>query len=165
MKPIRSFLLLIILFFACFNASSQQVSPPPDSTWRAVSAQILGPGGFGSVRFEKTMFKRRDYYYCFGLGYFSEGEKYLGFPVGLGKLFFLKNQRSAFDLSFTVNPMLLIKDAGTDKDDRIYMNYFPGIGFRRFSTENVVWGLFFTPLINEYKTLMPYGGVSIGYYW
>jgi len=157
-------LIISVFFLLAFGAVRGQLdSLPLPNNWKSVSAQFLGTMGYGGVRFDNSILKSKNWYYSVGLGYYSDGDRYVSLPLSLGHLFFFSNKRSAIDLSVTANPMILYKKVFEDKP--VFFNFFPGIAYKKFSTEKVVYSFQFTPLINEFNRFMPYGGFSIGYHF
>ncbi len=123
-----------------------------------------GAGLFSSVNYERQFTKEAGLGFRVGVGFYTEKAFYLTIPVGINYLFALKNQKSFIDaglgMSFTrLNGDLFGKGQQYNSDH--FVNFVPSIGYRKHSSNNVMWRISVTPVANKYG-LVPWIGFSIG---
>ena len=85
-------------------------------------------------------------------------------PVGINYLFPLRNDRSfieaGFGVTWTEIDAKLFSNSPNSNENN-FLSFIPSIGYRRHTTNNVMWRISLTPVINK-KTFVPWIGASIG---
>ena len=123
-----------------------------------------GNGLFASVNYERQLTKQPGLGARFGVGFYSENAFYLTIPVGIDYLFKLKSDKSFIDAglgaTWTRIDGNLFGDSKNSNGDN-FINFIPSIGYRRHTTENLMWRISLTPVINKYG-FVPWLGLSIG---
>jgi hypothetical protein len=126
--------------------------------------EALGNGLFGSINYERQLTKMPGLGARIGFGFYSEKVFYLTIPAGIDYLFKLKNDRSFLDaglgVTWTYADGKMLGKAKNSNDDN-FVNFIPSIGYRRYTANNVMWRVSFTPISNRY-TFVPWLGISIG---
>ncbi len=123
-----------------------------------------GNGLFGSVNYERQLTKEPGLGARVGIGFYSEKAFYLTIPVGINYLFKLNNDHSFLDVGLGAtwtrkNGELFSNNKFSNEDH--FVNFMPGIGYRKHTVNNVMWRISLTPLANKF-TFVPWLGVSIG---
>jgi hypothetical protein len=123
-----------------------------------------GSGLFGSVNYERQLTKQPGLGARVGIGFYSENAFYLTIPAGINYLFKLKNEKSFIDAglgaTWTRIDGKLFGDSKNSNGDH-FVNFIPSIGYRRHTSNNVMWRVSVTPVANKYG-FMPWIGASIG---
>jgi hypothetical protein len=123
-----------------------------------------GNGLFGSVNYERQLTKEPGLGVRIGIGFYSENAFYLTIPAGINYLFQLKNAKSFIDAglgaTWTRIDGKLFADSKNSNGDH-FVNFVPSIGYRRHTSNNVMWRISITPAANKYG-LVPWIGASIG---
>lgn len=124
-----------------------------------------GAGLFSSVNYERQLTNKPGLGARIGVGFYTENAFYLTIPVGLNYLFQLKNEKSFIDAgigaSWTRIDGKLFSKATSSSNGDHFVNFVPSIGYRRHTSNNVMWRISITPVANR-NTLMPWLGASIG---
>jgi hypothetical protein len=123
-----------------------------------------GNGLFGSVNYERQLTKQPGLGARIGLGFYSENAFYLTIPAGINYLFKLKGEKSFIDAglgaTWTRIDGELFGDSKNSTGDH-FVNFVPSIGYRRHTSNDVMWRISVTPVANKYG-LVPWIGASIG---
>lgn len=123
-----------------------------------------GNGLFASVNYERQLTKEPGLGVRLGIGFYSEKAFYLTIPVGINYLFKLKSEKSFIDAGLGATWTRIDGDLfGSSKNSNgdHFVNFIPSIGYRRHTTNNVMWRISLTPVANKYG-LVPWLGFSIG---
>ena len=99
-----------------------------------------------------------------GVGFYTENAFYLTIPVGIDYLFKLNNDRSFIDAGLGVtwariDGNLFGESKNSNGDS--FVSFIPSVGYRRHTTQNLMWRVSVTPVINE-SGFVPWLGLSIG---
>ncbi len=123
-----------------------------------------GNGLFASVNYERQLTKQPGLGIRLGVGFYSEDAFYLTIPVGINYLFKLRNDKSFIDaglgITWTRMDGKLFEDSENSGDDH-FVNFIPSIGYRRHTSQDIMWRISLTPVINKY-VLFPWLGFSVG---
>jgi len=123
-----------------------------------------GSGLFASVNYERQLTKQPGLGVRLGIGFYSENAFYLTIPVGIDYLFKLKRDKSFIDAglgaTWTRIDGKLFGDSKNSNGDH-FVNFIPSIGYRRHTTQNLMWRASLTPVVNKYG-FVPWLGLSIG---
>lgn len=126
----------------------------------ALYLEAGGSGLFGSINYQRQLSNHYGPALRVGIGFYSENDFYLTFPVAIDYLFPLKNKASFIDCSLGAT--------WTDKDSKLFGNqndqfvsFVPVIGYRHHYKKNVLARINFTPIINN-TGFYPWVGLSIG---
>jgi hypothetical protein len=123
-----------------------------------------GNGLFGSVNYERQLTSKPGLGARLGIGFYSENAFYLTIPVGINYLFKLKNEKSFIDAglgaTWTRIDGNLFRDAKNSNGDH-FVNFVPSVGYRRHTSNDLMWRISVTPIANKYG-LVPWLGLSIG---
>ena len=126
--------------------------------------EAVGNGLFGSINYERQLTKAPGLGARVGIGFYSENAFYLTIPVGINYLFSIKNDKSFIDaglgVTWTQIDGKLFSDSKNSNENN-FVSFIPSIGYRRHTTNNVMWRISLTPVINKY-TFVPWIGASIG---
>ncbi|MEY4629067.1 MAG: hypothetical protein RLZZ595_1393 [Bacteroidota bacterium] len=124
-----------------------------------------GAGLFSSINYERQLTNKPGLGARIGVGFYTENAFYLTIPVGINYLFQLKNEKSFIDAglgaSWTRIDGKLFSKANSSSNGDHFFNFVPSIGYRRHTSNNVMWRISITPVANK-NTLMPWLGASIG---
>lgn len=123
-----------------------------------------GNGLFGSVNYERQLTKFPGLGARIGVGFYSENAFYLTIPAGISYLFKLKNEKSFIDAGLGATWARLdgkLLDGSKNFNSGHFVNFVPSIGYRRHSSNDVMWRISITPVANNYG-LVPWIGASIG---
>lgn len=123
-----------------------------------------GSGLFASVNYERQLTKQPGIGLRVGLGFYSENAFYLTIPVGINYLFKLKNDNSFVDAGLGATWTRL--DGKLFDNSKIFngghfVNFVPSIGYRKYSSKDIMWRISLTPVANKFG-LVPWLGFSIG---
>jgi len=163
LKPLYQLMKYLILFSVFFIMS---VYSNGQTTFKRNDIYLEGGGNglFASVNYERQFTKEPGLGFRFGIGFYPEKAFYLTIPVGINYLFKLKNDRSFIDAglgaTWTRIEGKIFGDSKNSNGDH-FVNFVPGIGYRRHSDRNVMWRIGVTPIANKYG-LFPWLGLSIG---
>jgi hypothetical protein len=123
-----------------------------------------GNGLFASLNYERQLTKQPGFGIRLGVGFYSENAFYLTIPVGIDYLFKLKSDKSFIDAglgaTWTRIDGNLFGDSKNSNGDN-FVNFIPSIGYRRHTTQNLMWRISLTPVVNKYG-FVPWLGLSIG---
>jgi hypothetical protein len=123
-----------------------------------------GNGLFGSVNYERQLTKEPGLGARIGVGFYSENAFYLTIPVGINYLFRLKSDKSFIDAGLGATWTRIDGDLfGESKNSNgnHFVNFVPSIGYRRHTSNDVMWRISVTPVANKFG-LVPWIGASIG---
>ena len=123
-----------------------------------------GNGLFASVNYERQLTKEPGLGVRFGVGFYSENAVYLTIPVGINYLFRLKSDKSFIDAGLGATWTRIdgnLFGSSKNSNGTHFVNFIPSIGFRRHTTNNVMWRISLTPVANKYG-LVPWLGFSLG---
>lgn len=99
-----------------------------------------------------------------GVGFYSENAFYLTIPVGINYLFKLKSDKSFIDAGLGTTWARidgnLFGDSKNSNGDH-FVNFIPSIGYRRHTTQDLMWRISITPVVNK-DGFVPWLGLSIG---
>jgi hypothetical protein len=123
-----------------------------------------GNGLFASVNYERQLTKQPGLGVRFGVGFYTENAFYLTIPVGISYLFKLNSDKSFIDaglgVTWTRIDGNLFGESKNSNGDS-FVNFIPSVGYRRHTTQNLMWRISVTPVINE-SGFVPWLGLSIG---
>ncbi|HMK17144.1 MAG TPA: hypothetical protein VK492_03010 [Chitinophagaceae bacterium] len=123
-----------------------------------------GNGLFGSLNYERQLTNQPGIGIRLGVGFYSENAFYLTIPVGINYLFKLKGDKSFIDAglgaTWTRIDGNLFGDSKNPNGEN-FISFIPSIGYRRHTTQNLMWRISVTPVANKYG-LVPWLGLSIG---
>ncbi|WP_026464307.1 hypothetical protein [Adhaeribacter aquaticus] len=133
--------------------------------------ELGGNGVYGSLNYERQLTKQPGLSARFGIGTLHgqrEGISdpltyWLTIPVSINYLVNLKNNQSFIDagLGATWTPLELYFKLPKYPERKGFINYFPSIGYRRYTSKNLMWRINFTPVFFE-DFFLPWAGISIG---
>lgn len=123
-----------------------------------------GNGLFGSVNYERQLTTQPGVGVRIGLGFYSEDAFYLTIPAGINYLFNLKNNRSFLDAGLGVtwarfNGKIFNSDFYSRANS--FVNFVPGIGYRRHTKKDVMYRISISPVANQ-NSVTPWLGISLG---
>jgi hypothetical protein len=146
------FTIILFLCIATFTAGQ--------STFKRnnIYLEAGGNGLYGSVNYERQLTKKSGLQARIGLGIYWNYDNFLNLPLGINYLFDLKNKKSFIDVGVGVTFTGIDEksDGGLH-----YVNFVPGIGYRRHTSKDVMWRINVTPVINKYG-FTSWVGASIG---
>lgn len=123
-----------------------------------------GNGLFISANYERQLSKKPGLGVRLGVGMYSENTFYLTLPIGINYLFPTKNPKGFIDVglgsTFARKNAKLFWEKKTIEDDH-FVNFIPSIGYRRHTTQNMMWRISCTPVINKFG-FVPWIGFSVG---
>ena len=123
-----------------------------------------GNGLFASVNYERQLTKEPGLGVRLGVGFYSENAVYLTIPVGINYLFRLKSDKSFIDAGLGATWTRIdgnLFGSSKNSNGNHFVNFIPSIGYRRHTTNNVMWRISLTPVANKYG-LVPWLGFSLG---
>ncbi len=123
-----------------------------------------GNGLFGSLSYERQLTKQPGLGARIGVGFYTEKAFYLTIPVGINYLFKLKREQSFIEAGFgatwaRIDGKLFSESKNSNGEH--FVNFIPGIGYRRHTPKNVMWRISLTPVANKFA-LTPWIGASVG---
>jgi len=123
-----------------------------------------GNGLFASVNYERQVTKQPGLGVRIGVGFYTENAFYLTIPAGINYLFKLNSDKSFIDAGLGVtwariDGNLFGESKNSNGDS--FVNFIPSVGYRRHTTQNLMWRISVTPVINE-SGFVPWLGLSIG---
>jgi hypothetical protein len=123
-----------------------------------------GNGLFASVNYERQLTKQPGLGVRLGVGFYTENAFYLTIPVGIDYLFKLNNDKSFIDAGFGVTWTRidgnLFGESNNSNGDS-FVNFIPSVGYRRHTTQHLMWRISVTPVVNK-SGFVPWLGLSIG---
>jgi hypothetical protein len=147
--------LSTIILFLCIATFTLSQNPFKRNV---IYLEAGGNGLYGSVNYERQLTKQPGLQARIGLGIYWHYDNLLKLPVGINYLFNLKNKKSFIDVGFGVTFIGIDEKTYGGLN---YVNFVPGIGYRRHTLKNVMWRISFTPVINKYGST-PWVSASIG---
>jgi hypothetical protein len=155
----KSFTLLLALSLFSVCSYGQTTFKQND-----IYLEAGGNGLFGSVNYERQLTKQPGLAFRVGIGFYSEKAFYLTIPVGINYSFNLKDNKSFIEAglgaTWTRIDGDLFGDSKNPQGDH-FVNFVPSIGFRRHTSNDMMWRISVTPVVNKY-TFVPWFGFSIG---
>ncbi|HUR12722.1 MAG TPA: hypothetical protein VM012_15205 [Flavitalea sp.] len=155
----RKYITSILFIVAINNSFGQSIFKKND-----IYIEAGGNGLFGSVNYERQLTHEPGIGMRVGLGFYAENLSYITIPVGIDYLFELKRKSSFIDaglgITWTRSEITAIGRNVYAKGDR-FVNFIPGIGYRRHTPRDVMWRVSITPVINK-NTFVPWLGISVG---
>ncbi|WP_298297579.1 hypothetical protein [Hydrotalea sp.] len=123
-----------------------------------------GNGLFISANYERQLTKEPGLGVRMGIGMYSGNTFYLTVPIGINYLFTTNNPKGFIDAglgtTFARENAKLFWEKKTIQDDH-FVSFIPSIGYRRHTTQNMMWRISCTPVINQYG-FVPWIGFSVG---
>jgi len=123
-----------------------------------------GNGLFASVNYERQLTKQPGLGVRLGVGFYTENAFYLTIPAGIDYLFKLNSYKSFIDAGLGVTWTRIdgnIFGESINSNGDSFVNFIPSVGYRRHTTQNLMWRISITPVINE-SGFVPWLGLSIG---
>ncbi len=154
---------LLISFIITGIASGQTLSPSyTNLSQHMVYAEAGGAGLYGSLNYELQVTDKPQVGIRAGLGYYYKKTNFLTIPVGANYLFTLEEEKSYIETGFGVTFARADgKLRGTSPYADHFTSYVPSVGYRRHTSDEWVWRIMFTPIINTFG-LNPWLGASFG---
>lgn len=155
---------LVIIFTAFTILSFGQSSFKKN----VVFLEVGGNGLFSSLNYERQLTGHPGPGLRLGIGFYSVDPFRLTIPVGVNYLFRLNNDKSFFDVGFgvtyteaDVKLYVMVDNKDPDYVNTNYINFIPGIGYRRQTNNNIMWRVGFAPVINH-NGFIPFFGFAAG---
>lgn len=130
--------------------------------------ELGGNGLFTSLNYERHFSDKPGIGMRLGIGFYSTDPFRLTFPVGVNYLMKLNNNNSLLDFGLgatysksDVKLYIIVDNKDPNYVNTNYINIVPSIGYRRHTSNNLMWRISFTPIINQYD-FIPFLGFSIG---
>ena len=121
-----------------------------------------GNGFFASVNYERQLTRQPGLGVRLGVGFYTENAFYLTIPVGINYLFKLNSEKSFIDAGLGVTWARIDANLFPEsKNSDNFVKFIPSLGYRRHTTQNLMWRISVTPAINE-SGFVPWLGLSIG---
>jgi hypothetical protein len=123
-----------------------------------------GNGLFGSVNYERQLTKEPGLGARIGVGFYTENAFYLTIPAGINYLFRLKSDKSFIDAGLGATWTRIDGNffgESKNSNGEHFVNFVPSIGYRRHTSNDVMWRISVTPIANKYG-LVPWLCASIG---
>ncbi|MGC8751097.1 hypothetical protein [Hydrotalea sp.] len=156
MKPTLFIILLIAFTLPCFSQNSFKRND--------IYLEAGGNSLFTGINYERQLTKQPGLGVRVGVGMYSENAFYLAIPIGINYLFTTNNPKGFIDVgvgtTFARENAKLFWEKKTIADDH-FVNFIPSFGYRRHTTQNMLWRISFTPVINRYG-FVPWLGFSVG---
>ena len=111
-----------------------------------------GNGLFGSVNYERQLTKQHGPGVRVGIGFYSENAFYLTIPVGVNYLLSINNDKSFLEVGLGVTWARVDAQLfGSSKNSQAdhFTNFIPSVGYRRHTSQNLMWRISVSPVINE----------------
>lgn len=162
----RKQILSLFLLLTCISIYAQQVNKDLPKLRNAVFVEALGNGLFGSINYERQLTNQPGLNIRLGIGFYTEDEFYMTFPISVQYLIDLKK-----DNFIEAGIGYTWADAGADDlfndnnitDNDNLNNLFLSVGYRKHFGKDWMWKANFTPLITNNKDVtLPWVGLSIG---
>lgn len=123
-----------------------------------------GNGLFGSVNYERQLTKEPGLGVRIGVGFYTENAFFLTLPVGINYIYKLKKENSFIDAGLGVtwareDGILFNEDKNAFADH--FANFIPSIGYRKHTSNDVMWRISICPVINN-SGFVPWVGFSLG---
>jgi hypothetical protein len=155
----KQFLLFIFTIIFAAHSFGQKTFKKND-----IYLEAGGNGLFASINYERQLTKQPGLGVRLGIGFYSENAFYLTVPVGINYLFKFKNDKSFIDAGLGTTWARidgnLFGDSKNSNGDH-FVNFIPSIGYRRHTTQDLMWRISFTPVVNK-NGFVPWLGLSIG---
>src|SRR5688572_19389702 len=159
----RMYLLPLLTLVLTTAAFGQQTFKRND-----VYFEFLGNGIGASICYERHLAAKPGLGLRAGIGYFSADEKFrVSIPLGVNYLFVLTKNKSFLEAGIggTWSGAAGLKDdtptGERDYSERIW-SLVPSFGYRGITNSTFMWRASYTPIINKYKVLWQWFGISIG---
>src|SRR5688572_16844323 len=130
--------------------------------------EFLGNGILASINYERQLTSKPGLGLRAGLGYYSGDDKFrVTIPLGVNYLLMLTKNKSFLEAGIggTWSGAAGLKDdtptGGRDYSERIW-SLVPSFGYRGITNSTFMWRASYTPIINKYKVLWQWFGISIG---
>jgi hypothetical protein len=153
-------------FILCIITAAFITSSFGQTTFKknAIYLEAGGNGLFGSVNYERQLTKQPGLGVRLGVGFYTENAFYLTIPAGIDYLFTLNSDKSFIDAGLGVTWTRIdgnLFDESENSNGDSFVNFIPSIGYRRHTTQNLMWRISITPVINN-SGFVPWLGLSVG---
>jgi hypothetical protein len=153
-------------FILCIIATAFICSSFGQTTFKKndIYLEAGGNGLFASVNYERQLTKQPGLGVRLGVGFYTENAFYLTIPAGIDYLFTLNSDKSFIDAGLGVTWTRIdgnLFDESENSNGDSFVNFIPSIGYRRHTTQNLMWRISVTPVINN-SGFVPWLGLAIG---
>lgn len=163
----KTYFLIACLVFLSTSVFGQDVTNNSQNLPNTLFIEALGNGMFGSVNYERRLFKKPYLTARLGIGFHAESNIYFSAPGSIQYLVDLKKSRFVeAGVGYTWAQFgaddCYYCDGSDNTDD--YSNLFLSVGYRKHFGRNWMWKANFSPLIvnNHGEKFRPWIGFSFG---
>jgi hypothetical protein len=152
------YFILIVFFSGLSHIGTAQISIRPNHIY----VELLGTGGFGSIQYERQLFKKTRLNLHGGIGGYYDFETYISGILGVTYLVDTKWENRFLEFGFTMSstPSETIYYSPDEITEGI-MRYMPNAGFRWYTRNHWVWRVSVLAVMEKHDS-DPWVGFSVG---